>query len=48
MQKGHDDPEFKGRVELTQIEAEHRKKCVGALKYTVAISLKKGIVGHKS
>jgi hypothetical protein len=48
MQTGHNDPEFKGRVELTQGEAVQRKSCVGTLKYTLVISLKKGTLSHDS
>ena len=37
--ESYDDPEFKGRVELSMTEAEERKQCVGSVKYTLAISM---------
>ena len=33
------DPDYKGRVELTQQEAEERKLCIGKMNYTVVVSL---------
>ena len=37
--KPYDDPEYKGKVELTMAEATERKQCIGFVHYTLAESL---------
>jgi len=35
----YDDPEYKGKVELTVTENDLRKEAIGNIHYTLAISL---------